>query len=58
MDKKNPRTLASEHRKNFRMVMGANERRVANIDARDISILVLPGSEERTTKKEKQRQKD
>jgi hypothetical protein len=35
------------------MVMGANERRVANIDARDISILVLPDSEEKTTKKEK-----
>jgi hypothetical protein len=30
-----------------------NERRVANIDARDISILVLPDSEEKTTKKEK-----
>jgi hypothetical protein len=50
MDKKK-RTWASEHRKNFSMVMGANERRVANIDTRDISILVLPGSEEKTTKK-------
>jgi hypothetical protein len=49
MDQKK-RTWASEHRKNFSMVMGANERRVANIDARDISILVLPGSEEKTTK--------
>jgi hypothetical protein len=35
------------------MVMGANKRRVANIDARDISTLVLPGSKEKTTKKEK-----
>jgi hypothetical protein len=35
------------------MVMGANERRVANMDARDISILVLPDSEEKTKKKEK-----
>jgi Zn ribbon nucleic-acid-binding protein len=35
------------------MVMGANERRVANINARDISILVLPNSEEKNTKKEK-----
>jgi hypothetical protein len=42
---KQTRTLASEHRKNFSMVMGANERRVANIDARDISILA-PDSEE------------
>jgi hypothetical protein len=29
------------------MVMSADERRVANIDARDISILVLPDSEEK-----------
>jgi hypothetical protein len=34
------------------MVMSANKRRVANIDARDISILVLPDSAERTIKKE------
>jgi hypothetical protein len=34
------------------MVMSANERRVANIDARDISILLLPDSEEKTIKKE------
>jgi hypothetical protein len=55
MDKNKTRTWASEHRKNFSMVlMGANKRRVAaNIDARDISILVLPDSEEKTTKKEK-----
>jgi hypothetical protein len=50
--KKN-RTWASEHRKNFSMVMGANKRRVANINARYISMLVLPNSEEKTAKKEK-----
>jgi Zn ribbon nucleic-acid-binding protein len=52
VDKKKTRTWASEHRKNFSMVMFANERRVANINARDISILVLPDSEEKTIKKE------
>jgi hypothetical protein len=35
------------------MDMGANKRRVANIDARDISILVLPYSKEKNKKKEK-----
>jgi hypothetical protein len=34
------------------MVMSANERRAANINARDISMLVLPDSEEKTVKKE------
>ncbi len=53
MDKKKERTWASEHRQNFSLVMSADERRVAKIDARDISTLVLPDSEEKTTKKEK-----
>jgi hypothetical protein len=52
MDKKKERTWASEHRKNFSLVMSADERRVANIDPRDISTLVLPDSEEKTVKKE------
>ncbi len=51
VNKKKTRTWASEHRKNFSMVMFANERRVANINARDISILVLPGSEEKRQRK-------
>ena len=53
MDKKKERTWASEHRQNFSLVMSADERRVAKIDARDISTLVLPDSEEKKTKKEK-----
>jgi hypothetical protein len=52
MDKKKERTWASDHRKNFSLVMSADERRVAKIDARDISTLVLPDSEEKTVKKE------
>ncbi len=39
MDKKQERAWASEHRKS------AEERRIANVDARDISILVLPDKE-------------
>ena len=60
MDKKQERTWASEHRKNFAMVMSAEERRVASIDARDISILVLPDKEktldEEDTKAEGQKE--
>jgi hypothetical protein len=56
MDKKKERTWASEHRKNFSLVMSADERRVAKIDARDISTLVLPGSD--GLRRKKQRQKD
>jgi hypothetical protein len=53
MDQRKNRTEASEHRKTFSLDMGAKERRVADIDARDISILVLPDSEEKNKKKEK-----
>jgi hypothetical protein len=52
MDKKKEPTWASEYRKNFSLAMSADERRVANIGARDISTLVLPDSEEKTVKKE------
>jgi hypothetical protein len=52
MDKKKEQTWASEHRKNFSLVMSADERRVAQIDARNISTLVLPNSEGKTVKKE------
>jgi hypothetical protein len=38
--------------------MSAGERRVANIDTRDISTLVLPDSEEKRLRRKKQRQKD
>jgi hypothetical protein len=43
------RTWSSEHCRNFTMVMLAEERRVVNLDAREISIyiLVVPGSEEK-----------
>jgi hypothetical protein len=50
--RKKEETWASEHRKNFSMAMSADKRRVANIDARDIFVLVLPGSSEKTVKKE------
>jgi hypothetical protein len=46
MEKKKERTWASEHHQNFAMVMSAEERRVANIDARNIAVLlVLPEKE-------------
>jgi hypothetical protein len=60
MEKKQERTWASEHRKNFAITMSAEERGVANIDARDISILVLPDKEktldEEETKAEGQKE--
>lgn len=39
MKKTQERAWASEHGQNFTMVMSAKERRAANVDARDISIL-------------------
>ncbi len=51
-EKEKKQTWSSEHRKNFNMVMSADERHVANIDAKDISILVLPDSNEKPVKKE------
>jgi hypothetical protein len=51
-EKEKKRTWSSEHRTNFNMVMSADDRRVANIDAKDISILVLPDSNEEPVKKE------
>ena len=52
MEKKKERTWSSEHRRNFSMVISTDERRAANIDEKDISILVLPDSKEKTVKKE------
>jgi hypothetical protein len=44
MDKKNKRTWSAEHRRNCTIVMSAEERRVANMSATEVSIRVLPGS--------------
>jgi hypothetical protein len=44
MEKKEKRTWSSEHRRNLSIVMSANEKRVANMDAREVSICVLPDS--------------
>jgi hypothetical protein len=55
MQKKQERTLASEHRQNF--TMSAKERRVANIDARDISVSCYLTKKKQWMRK-KQRQKD
>ncbi len=46
MKEKKEQTSVSEHCENFTMVMSTKERRVAKINARDISILVLPKEKE------------
>ena len=52
MKKEKELTCSYKHCRNFSMDMSGDERRVANIDAEDISILVLPDSNEKTVKKE------
>ena len=47
MEKKEKQTWSSEHRRHLSIVMSAEERRVANVDAREISICVPPKSEEK-----------
>jgi hypothetical protein len=51
-------TWASEHRRNNTMVMSAEEKRVANVDPREISICTLPNSERKTVTKEEPKVKE
>ena len=54
-EKDKKQTWSSEHSKNFNMVMYADERRVANMHAKDIESLVLRDSSEEHLEQEETR---